>query len=906
MKYLVSAIQESARPLLTKSEEELLVQVHSLKQSIQKEIKEKKKKNFRNLFSPRSNTSFLVNWFALAQELSFRTLGLRHYPTQLEAGLWLETGKVVEMKTGEGKTLASTLPISFHALYNEGVHVVTVNDYLAKRDAQWMMPLYLKLESTVGIITSESPLEERKESYEASITYVTNSELVFDYLRDCSALCPEELVQRPFSYAILDEMDSILIDEARTPLILSANSGEINNELKLFRANIVSSFLSPDIHFQINEKQRDISLTEVGYELLTKLFQKSLYEFKDSWILEILNALKAKFLYTRNKHYIVLNNKICIIDESTGRLMDDRRWGNGLHEAIESKEELIVKDPNRTKSAITYQNFFTLYPKLTGMTGTAKTSEKEFREIYDLDVVVLPTAKPLQRKDFADLVYSSEKRKWKGVVETAQDYFKRGQPLLIGTTSVEKSELLASLFRVALVPYQLLNAKPENVTRESEIVAQAGKRFAITIATNMAGRGTDIILGGNPSFQVKKLLSDLLIERIPFLSLNQEDIVFYSLDPVLLDTKVNLIRNLVEKINIQYEEKYKNESAKKLEEDLFLLCSSFSYGAADIKKVDSLSELYQVLYEVIFQNWKKENKHVKTLGGLHVLGTERHETRRIDNQLRGRAGRQGDPGSSQFFISFEDEMLKVFGSEKLQSWINLFVDQKTALTSPSLTESLEAAQEKVESYFYDIRKNTFEYDSILNLHRKKFFLARRELFSEDFWPIAFLQLKELASDQISFDYISSFNRLSTASLFEQIESWQTEIISPTILDNSFLLCCLEEDTESYNDYEMWKWKTINPIKTEDNRYPQLWLTQDLENNGFFSYDEELKKREQLELVLGIVDEQWAIHLEAVQGIHDTVSWRSFGQQNPVFSYNNSCEESFQYMFKEINEIMLYL
>jgi preprotein translocase subunit SecA len=521
-----------------------------------------------------------------------------------------------------------------------------------------------KLDLTVGLVKNEYTTEEKQKSYNSDITYVTNSEVVFDYLRDSSAFNFNEVTQRPFNFCVIDEIDSILIDEARTPLILSASNGE-NNVNKLYLAKTVADTLKNKIDFQLDEKRRDINLTEEGYkQAKERLGKKTLYDPDDPWILELLNALKAKYIFKLNKDYIVLNNKICIVDEFTGRIMEDRRWSLGIHEAIEVKEKVEIGGGTKTKSAITYQNFFTLYPKLSGMTGTAKTTEKEFEEIYNLDVVEVPTARELIRKDLPDLVYQTELSKWKSVLNQTKNCYKTGQPVLIGTASVEKSEFLSDLFKISEIPHQILNAKPENVKRESEIVAQAGERFAVTIATNMAGRGTDIILGGNPEFKTKQKIQDYILNQ--------------------LERKPE-IEPYIEKIFTEYKE-----------QDFDLLkqqVSNLPYALEEAKP--SLNNLYNLLFTEFEQTWKSENQQVKSLGGLFVLGTERHETRRIDNQLRGRAGRQGDPGISQFFVSLEDDLIKIFGGDNIKRWVDFLIDDKNApLESGLLTKSLENARQR--------------------------------------------------------------------------------------------------------------------------------------------------------------------------------------------------------------------
>jgi preprotein translocase subunit SecA len=571
MKKFISDIKIEATNLLQKSDEELELKIDQVKKRANSEGLDK----------------VIIDWFALVQEISFRKIGLRHFETQLMAGFYLHKGQIVEMKTGEGKTLASTLPVSLNALSNKGVHVVTVNDYLAERDQKWMGKIYKGLGLSVGLVKSSSSLKEKRNSYSSNITYVTNSELVFDFLRDSSAYNLNELVQKPFNYCVIDEIDSILIDEARTPLILSTTKGE-GNINKLYLAKAIANILQKDLHFQVDEKRKDINLTELGYkEAKEKLGKKTLYDPDDPWILELLNALKAKYIFKLNKDYIVLNNKILIVDEFTGRIMEDRRWSLGIHEAVEIKENVTLGGGTKTKSSITYQNFFTLYPKLAGMTGTGKTTEKEFQDIYNLEVVVLPTQKPMLRKDLSDLVYQTELSKWKAVLNQSKTCFEKGQPILIGTASVEKSEFLSELFTLSKIPHQVLNAKPENVTRESEIVAQAGEKYAVTIATNMAGRGTDIILGGNPIFKVKQLLSELLIEH--------KEIKEIEIESLVKDT---------------YEE-YKNLKSQ-LEIDVKNLPYSLETA------LPSLKNLYNVFYKNVYKEWEQENKTVKELSLIHI------------------------------------------------------------------------------------------------------------------------------------------------------------------------------------------------------------------------------------------------------------------------------------------------
>ncbi len=517
--------------------------------------------------------------------------------------------------------------------------------------------------------------------------------------------------------------------------------------------------------------------------------------------------------------------------------MEDRRWSLGIHEAVEIKEKVELGGGTKTKSSITYQNFFTLFPKLAGMTGTAKTTEKEFQDIYNLEVVVLPTAKPLVRKDLSDLVFQSELSKWKSVLNQSKECYQNGQPILIGTATVEKSEFLSDLFKISKIPHQILNAKPENVKRESEIVAQAGERFAVTIATNMAGRGTDIILGGNPYFKVKQKLSEYILEKK--VCENEQ-----------IEKAINTILN-----------EYKENT--NLENDLQNLPYSFDYCK------NSLKELYQILYDEIYQNWKKENQIVKELGGLFVIGTERHETRRIDNQLRGRSGRQGDPGVSQFFVSLEDELIKVFGGDNIKRWVEYLIQDKDApIESDLLTKSLENAQKKIELYNYDLRKNVFQYDDILNTQRKQMFNARKELLCKNIYENLFLRYSESLFDEKNLEKKNE----------------------------------LEKSFDSYSTYSSSK---INEGIKKIDFYKEIWISNDLRLAESNFYQKGFLKRNRITNLLGIVDYYWTEHIERMSYIRETISWRSYGQQNPLIEYNIEAFKSFKLLFEEIRACMLY-
>ena len=837
MKNLINNIKLESKNLASYTEEELDATIEKIKRKADKE----------------GLDNIITDWFALVQEVSERKIGLKHFDTQLLAGILLHQGKIVEMKTGEGKTLASTLPVSLNALSNKGVHVVTVNEYLAERDKNLMGKIYNRLGLTTGLVKNEQTNIERKTNYNCDITYVTNSELVFDFLRDSSAYNLDELVQREFNFCIIDEIDSILIDEARTPLILSVPNDDLNTN-KLYLAKAIAKSLEREIHFQIDEKRKDINLTELGYkEAKQRLGKKTLYDSDDPWILELLNALKAEYIFKLNKDYIILNDKIVIVDEFTGRVMEDRRWSLGIHEAVEIKEKVAVGGGTKTKSAITYQNFFTLYPKLSGMTGTGKTTEKEFQDIYNLEVLVLPTAKPMVRIDESDLVYQTELSKWKAVLSQTQECYRKRQPILIGTSSVEKSEFLSDLFKVTNIPHEILNAKPENLLRENEIIAQAGKPCAVTIATNMAGRGTDIILGGNPTFQTKKILTEVLLDKKELIEKNER-----------LLSLIELTTKEYEKKNIEF-----------LRRDV----ENLPYSLDIDETFESLRNVYNFLYKIVTEKWEIENKEVINLGGLFVLGTERSETRRIDDQLRGRAGRQGDPGKSQFYVSLEDDLIKIFGGDGIKRWVDYLIDDKdTPLESNILTQSLENAQKKVELYNYEMRKNIFQYDDILNNQRKQLFKSRNEILREDVCQELFLRSSEIFYD-------------------EEIKS------DNTLLEKKKVQ--FKYKTEKWFDSYATHLKTEKELNNKNSFYDEVWISNDLRFAQANFYQTGFIKSTRSTIILSIIDFYWTEHLERMGYIRETINWRSYGQQNPLIEYNNEAFNSFKLMFEEIQRCMLY-
>ena len=608
--------------------------------------------------------AILPEAFATVREAGRRVLNMRHFDVQLLGGAILHQGKIAEMKTGEGKTLVATLPCYLNALEGKGAHVVTVNDYLARRDAEWMGRIYNFLGMSVGVIVHGISEAERQRSYRCDITYGMNSELGFDYLRDNMKDSIERYVQRDLHFAVVDEVDSILIDEARTPLIISGPAEESADLYE--RVNTIIPSLRKDVDFNVDEKAHSVMLTDSGVDRVEqRLKVGNLYDPENiSWLHHVNQALRAHALYKRDVNYLVEEGKIIIVDEFTGRKMPGRRWSDGLHQAIEAKEGVEIQEENQTLATISYQNFFRLYKKLSGMTGTADTEAEEFHKIYKLDVVVAPTNRPMQRADHHDVVYKSERGKFRAVVTDIEEAHKRGQPVLVGTVSVEKSEVVASYLRKKGIPHNVLNAKQHE--REAFVVAQAGKKGAVTISTNMAGRGTDIILGGNPEFLARA-----------------------EVDP---------------------------ENAAK-----------------------PGHEVDEVKFAAAFEQHKRvcegEKQEVLAAGGLHIVGTERHESRRVDNQLRGRAGRQGDPGSSRFYLSLEDDLMRIFGVERMTGLMErMGMEEDVPIEHPWINKSIEGAQKKVEGHNFDIRKNLLEYDDVMNQQRKTIYALRRQVLEGRYAP----------------------------------------------------------------------------------------------------------------------------------------------------------------------------
>jgi preprotein translocase subunit SecA len=845
--------------------------INSLEDKV-RSMKDIELQNCTDLFIERiglgeSVDKFLDEIFSVVREASRRVLGLRHFDVQLIGGLVLNEGKVAEMKTGEGKTLVAVLPAYANALTGRGVHIITVNDYLASRDAGYVGQVHKFLGLTVGLIGQEMSQVERKMNYLKDITYVTNSELGFDYLRDNMAMVSENLVQRPFYFSILDEVDSILIDEARTPLIISGSS-DISS-LKYTKSNSLAKLLVLTTHYEIDEKTKSVSLTEEGTVFSEKyLGTTDLYDIEDRWAPYVLNSLKAKEFFLRNVHYIVKDEEVFIVDEFTGRIMIGRRWGDGLHQAIEAKEGIAVRSETETLASITYQNFFLLYPKLSGMTGTAKTEEVEFDRIYGLEVVSIPTNKKMIRKDFSDLVYKNSSAKWKAVAEECLRMHYLGRPVLVGTISVERSEFLSSLLSQYKVPHNLLNAKPENLKREAEIIAQAGRVGAITIATNMAGRGTDILLGGNADYMSKLVLKSFLSS--------------------ILDKS-----KLIIKVDLKLENMYRflkfklascDLSRFDLDASLIVVCDR---AFVDKKDLLIIRSCYRVLLEQFAEDIAEERNKVVSLGGLHVIGTERHDSRRIDNQLRGRSGRQGDPGSSRFFLSLEDNLLRVFGGDRIKTLMeSLQLDDNVPIESSFLDKSLESAQKKVESYYYDIRKQLFEYDEVLNYQRQAIYSERRRILeSADIrdWIICYAETT--VSDYI--DYYLDGKEKDLKKLDKFLTKMENLLGIPYNIDRKISLNYSVDELRSY-------------------LFKQIRMSYELKETQIELVESGFMRRLEKSFFLQKIDSSWKNHLQQINILRESISWRSYGQRDPLVEYKNEAYNLFLSMTSNIRHSVVYL
>lgn len=774
--------------------------------------------------------------FAVVREASKRVLGMRHFDVQLIGGIILHQGRIAEMKTGEGKTLVATLPVYLNALEGKGVHVITVNDYLAKRDSEWMGKLYKFLGLSVGLVIAGMEPKEKQEAYNADITYGTNNEFGFDYLRDNMVIYKDQLVQRGLHYAIIDEIDSILIDEARTPLIISGRANESSDLYK--KAENFVSRLTPKViveedvkdfdqaednekyDYIVDLKAKSASLTQKGIKKAEETFGlENFNDLENSTLVHHVNqALRAHGIMKKDIDYIVKDGEVLIVDEFTGRIMYGRRYNNGLHQAIEAKEHVKIADESKTLATITFQNLFRMYDKLSGMTGTAMTEEAEFEEIYNLDVVAIPTNKPMVRKDENDVIYKNENAKYKAIVESIKESHEKGQPVLVGTVSIEKSEKLSKLLKKEGITHEVLNAKYHE--KEAEIIAQAGKFKAVTIATNMAGRGTDIMLGGNSEFLAKEEMR-----------------------------KNKVSADLIEEANTYYE--------------------------TDNKEILEAREQFKKLVKKYDEQIKEEKQKVIDAGGLKIIGTERHESRRIDNQLRGRSGRQGDVGESKFYIGLDDDLMKIFGGDTITKVYNtLGADENMPIESRIISNAVENAQKKVEGRNFSIRKNVLKYDDVMNAQREIIYKQRREVLDGENIHDSIINMIEFVADNIPTMFVES----QTGEL--NIESLNTEII------NVFGIDMLDYIKQNKNDAE----KIAEQLKK-------------LALEIYSKKEEEITSEQMRELervvMLKVVDEKWMNHIDSMDELKNGIGLRAYGQKDPVVQYRLEGFDMFDEMINDI-------
>ncbi|MEZ3420469.1 MAG: preprotein translocase subunit SecA [Eubacterium sp.] len=779
----------------------------------------------------------LPDAFAVCREGAWRVLGMKHFEVQIIGGIVLHQGRIAEMKTGEGKTLVATLPAYLNALTGKGVHIVTVNDYLAKRDCEWMGKLYRFLGLSTGLIIHEKTNDERKEAYNCDITYGTNNEMGFDYLRDNMVQYKEQKVQREHAFAIVDEVDSILIDEARTPLIISGKGDQSTDMYR--RANEFAKSLKMvkvaqmdekqdteetyDGDYVVDEKAKTATLTQSGVKKAEERFGvDNLMDMENTTLLHHINqAIKASGVMRRDIDYVVKDGQVLIVDEFTGRIMLGRRYNDGLHQALEAKENVKVEHESKTLATITFQNYFRLYGKLSGMTGTASTEAPEFNEIYKLDVVEIPTNKPLLREDMPDVIFQTEQAKFRNAIEQIQECHEKGQPILVGTISIEKSEILSKLLKKAKIPHNVLNAK--NHEREAEIIAQAGKFGAVTIATNMAGRGTDIMLGGNAEFLAKSEMKKM---------------------------------------------QYTDE----------MIAEATGFGETDNEEILNARAVFRELEAKYKNEIQEEAEKVKAAGGLFILGTERHDSRRIDNQLRGRSGRQGDPGKSQFYLSLEDDLMRLFGGERMKSIMNVLSgDEDMPITSKMITKTVESSQRKIEGRNFGIRKNTLQYDDVMNRQRELIYKQRNMVLD-------------------GIDLTDKIANMLDSSIDENID----------------IYCAKDADKKDWNinglkeKYKGWlagadDFENLDDISVED-------IAETLKERGHKILDDkrdllgdELYGEFEKMVLLRNVDMLWMEHIDAMEDLKEGIHLRSYAQQDPVVAFRNESYDMFDEMTATIRE-----
>ena len=817
----------------------LVEKINGLEEEISKltdeQLKNKTGEFKKQLEEGKTLDDILPEAFAVVREASKRVLGMRHFDVQLIGGIILHQGRIAEMKTGEGKTLVATLPVYLNALTGEGVHVITVNDYLAKRDSEWMGKLYKFLGLSVGLVIAGMKPDEKQKAYACDITYGTNNEFGFDYLRDNMVIYKNQLVQRGLNYAIVDEIDSILIDEARTPLIISGRANQSSDLYK--KANDFVKRLTPKViveedvkdeeqakdnekyDYIVDLKAKSASLTQKGIKKAEETFRlENFNDIENSTLVHHVNqALRAHGVMKKDIDYIVKDGEVLIVDEFTGRIMYGRRYNNGLHQAIEAKEGVKIADESKTLATITFQNYFRMYDKLSGMTGTAMTEEAEFEEIYNLDVISIPTNKPMIRQDQNDVIYKNENAKFNAIVQSIKESHEKGQPVLVGTVSIEKSEKLSRILKKEGIKHEVLNAKFHE--KEAEIVAQAGKFGAVTIATNMAGRGTDIMLGGNSEYLAKQ---EMKKNKVP--------------------------ENLIEESNTYYE--------------------------TDEQDILRAREEFQRLEKKYDEEIKEEKEKVIAAGGLKIIGTERHESRRIDNQLRGRSGRQGDPGESKFYIGLDDDLMKIFGGDMITKVYNTIgMDENVPIENRMISNAVESAQKKVEGRNFSIRKNVLKYDDVMNAQREIIYKQRREVLDGENLKDNILNMINSLAEEVVLTYFAGDEDVSVEALDTDIRNTfgveMVDFIKENSKDSNAIIAKLQELASSkYEEKE-------NEIGSE-----------------------ELRELERV-VMLKVVDQKWMDHIDAMDELKDGIGLRAYGQQDPVVKYRIEGMDMFEEMVLDI-------
>ena len=828
----------------------IVEEINKLEEAISKlsddELKAKTSEFKEKLANGSTLDEILPESFAVVREASKRVLGMRHFDVQLIGGIILHQGRIAEMKTGEGKTLVATLPAYLNALTGEGVHIITVNDYLAKRDSEWMGKVYRFLGLSVGLIINGMNPKQKQDAYNCDITYGTNNEFGFDYLRDNMVIYKNQLVQRKLHYAIVDEIDSILIDEARTPLIISGRANKSSDLYK--KADSFVRKLTPKIIVEEDVKDFEQAEDNEKYDYIVDLkaksatlTQKGIKKAEDEFNLDNFNdlenselvhnvnqALRAYGIMKKDIDYIVKDGEVLIVDEFTGRIMYGRRYNNGLHQAIEAKEKVKIADESKTLATITFQNYFRMYEKLSGMTGTAMTEETEFQEIYKLDVIEIPTNKPMIRKDNHDVIYKNEDAKFRAVISDIKESYKKGQPVLVGTVSISKSEKLSSLLSNEKIPHVVLNAKYHE--KEAEIVAQAGKLGAVTIATNMAGRGTDIMLGGNSEYLAKQ------------------------------------------------EMKKQNYSTEEIEQ-------ATAFNETDDKDILAARNKFRELEAKFDEQIKEEKDKVIAAGGLKIIGTERHESRRIDNQLRGRSGRQGDPGESKFYIALEDDLMKIFGGNAISKVYNtLGADEDMPIESKIISKAVEAAQKKVEDRNFSIRKHVLQYDDVMNTQREIIYKQRREVLDGENLKDSILKMIDSSIENLVYAYTSDIENINKEALLQDIN------ISLGI-----------ENVESLNKDKIEVEEIISELK---DKAINIYEAKEAEFG-----EEDIRELERV-VMLKVVDQKWMDHIDNMDELKNGIGLRAYGQKDPVVQYRIEGFDMFDEMVEdiknEVTKIMLHI